>query len=148
MQIGLMVEGQNGVNWERWLHIVQLAEELGFPSLFRSDHYFIGSQQDSLEAYISLAVAAHQTSRIRLGTLVSPVTFRSPVDVGRMAAQIDLLSGGRFVLGVGNGWNESEHAAYGIPFPPPGERSRRLEEAIHVFQAMWGSGPASFEGRY
>ena len=148
MKIGLMVEGQNGVNWDRWLRIVKLAEDLGFPTLFRSDHYFIGSQQDSLEAFISLAVAAQQTARIRIGPLVSPVTFRSPVDVGRMAAQIDVLSGGRFVLGIGNGWNESEHSAYGIPFPPPSERSRRLEEAIQVLNAMWGPGPASFDGSY
>ena len=148
MDIGLMVEGQNGLTWERWLHILRLAERLGFPSLFRSDHYFIGQHHDSLEAYISLAVAARETSRIRFGPLVTPVTFRSPVDVGRMAAQIDLLSGGRFVVGLGNGWNEPEHEAYGIPFPPPGERARRLEEAVLLMRAMWGPGPASFEGRY
>ena len=148
MDIGLMVEGQHGLTWERWLHIVNLAERLGFPSLFRSDHYFIGAQHDSLEAYISLAVAARETSRIRFGALVSPVTFRSPIDVGRMAAQIDLLSGGRFVVGLGNGWNEPEHQAYGIPFPPRGERAGRLAEAVAVMRAMWGPGPASFQGRY
>ena len=148
MDIGLMVEGQNGLTWERWLHIVHLAERLGFPSLFRSDHLFLGEQRDSLEAYVSLAVAARETSRIRFGPLVSPVTFRSPVDVARMAAQIDLLSGGRFVVGVGNGWSEAEHRAYGIPFPSPGERSRRLEEAIQVMRALWGPGPASFSGHY
>ena len=76
------------------------------------------------------------------------MTFRSPVDVGRMAAQIDLLSGGRFVLGLGAGWHEPEHRAYGIPFPPTGERSARLVEAIEFMKQMWGPGPASYEGRY
>ena len=101
-----------------------------------------------IEPYASLAVEARETSRIRIGPLVSPVTFRSPVDVGRAAAHLDLLSGGRFALGVGAGWHEPEHQAYGIPFPPPGERADRLEEAIQVMRAMWGPGPASFAGRY
>ncbi|HEX6031183.1 MAG TPA: LLM class flavin-dependent oxidoreductase, partial [Tepidiformaceae bacterium] len=111
MDVGLMVEGQNGLTWERWERILKMAERLGFPTVFRSDHYFIGkaNQQDSLEAYLSFVMAARDTSRIRFGPLVTPVTFRSPVDVGRMAAQIDQLSGGRFVMGLGAGWNEPEH---------------------------------------
>lgn len=143
-----MVEGQNGLTWDRWIHILRLAERLNFPTLMRSDHYFIGRQQDSLEAYLSFAVAARETSRIRFGPLVSPVTFRSPADVGRMAAQIDLLSGGRFVLGLGAGWNEAEHNAYGIPFPPIKERFDRLDEAIRLLRALWSPGPATFEGRH
>src|SRR5688572_29311718 len=134
MQIGLMVEGQNALTWERWIHILHAAERLGFPTVMRSDHYFIGQQQDSLEAYLSFAVAARETSKIRFGPLVSPVTFRSPVDVGRMAAQLDQLSGGRFVMGVGAGWNEAEHKAYGINFPPVKERFDRLDEAIQVMK--------------
>src|SRR5262245_12777442 len=115
MQIGLMVEGQNGLTWERWIHILKLAERLNFPTVMRSDHFFTGlPQQSSIEAYLSFAVAARETSRLRFGPLVTPVTFRSPVDVGRMAAQLDLLSGGRFVMGLGAGWNEAEHKAYGI----------------------------------
>ncbi len=148
MDIGLMVEGQNGLTWERWIHIVQLAERLGFPSLFRSDHYFIGRQQNSLEAYLSFAVAARESSRIRFGPLVTPVTFRSPVEVARMGAQVDLLSGGRFVMGLGAGWNEAEHKAYGIPFPPVKERFDRLEEAIGVIRALWTESPASHSGRF
>lgn len=150
MDIGLMVEGQNGLTWDRWLHILKLAERLEFPTVFRSDHYFISqqNQQDSLEAYLSFVMAARETQRIRFGPLVSPVTFRSPVDVGRMAAQIDALSGGRFVMGLGAGWNEGEHRAYGILFPPIKERMDRLEEAIHVMRALWGEGPASFEGEH
>jgi len=142
MRIGLMVEGQNGLTWERWAHILDLAERLGFPTVFRSDHYFIGRQQDSLEAYLSFVMAAIRTSTIRFGPLVSPVTFRSPADVARMAAQIDVLSGGRFVMGLGAGWNEAEHRAYGIPFPSIGERFDRLEEAIQLTKALW-AGPAT-----
>jgi len=148
MDIGLMVEGQNGLTWERWKHILELAERLGFPTVFRSDHYFIGPQQDSLEAYLSFVMAAQVTSRIRFGPLVSPVTFRHPVDVSRMAAQIDQLSGGRFVMGLGAGWNEPEHRAYGLPFPPVKERFDRLEEAIQVITKLWEPGPANFEGKY
>jgi F420-dependent oxidoreductase-like protein len=148
MDIGLMIEGQNGLNWARWTHIYQLAERLKFPSLFRSDHYFIGDQQDSLDPYISLAIAARETKNIRLGTLVSPMTFRPPVEIARMAAAIDLLSGGRFVLGMGAGWNEPEHVAYGIRFPERGERSARLLEAVELVRALWSPGPANFSGKY
>ena len=148
MRIGLMVEGQNGLSWERWIHILHTAEELGLDSVFRSDHYFIGAHKSSIDAFLSFAVAAQETSRIRFGQLVSPVTFRSPVDVGRMAAQINQLSNGRYQLGIGAGWHEPEHNAYGIPFPPTRERFDRLEEAIHVIKAMWGTGPASYSGKY
>lgn len=148
MDIGLMVEGQNGLTWERWRHILTLAERLGLTSVHRSDHYFIGTQQSSIEAYLSLAVAAVETSRIRFGPLVSPVTFRHPVDVARMGAQLDLLSDGRFKLGVGAGWNEPEHTAYGLPFPPPRERLDRLEEALQIMRALWTGDDVSFEGRY
>jgi F420-dependent oxidoreductase-like protein len=148
VDIGLMVEGQFGINWERWTHIYQLAERLGFPSLFRSDHYFIGEQRDSLDTYTSLAIAAHDTKNLRVGPLVSPMTFRSPVEMARMAASIDLLSGGRFVLGMGAGWNEPEHIAYGIPFPERGERAGRLVEAVEVVRALWSDGPTTFDGRY
>jgi F420-dependent oxidoreductase-like protein len=148
MDIGLMVEGQNGLTWERWSHILALAERLGFPSVFRSDHYFIGPQQESLEAYLSFVVAAKETRQVRFGPLVSPVTFRSPADVGRMAAQIDALSDGRFVMGMGAGWNEAEHKAYGIHFPPLKERFDRLEEALQLIQALWSPGATTHSGTY
>jgi F420-dependent oxidoreductase-like protein len=150
LQIGLMVEGQNGLTWERWEHILALAERLNFPSLFRSDHYFISQarQESSIEAYLSFALAAKQSSRLRFGPMVTPVTFRSPVEVGRMAAQLDLLSGGRFVMGLGAGWNEAEHRAYGVSFPPLGERFDRLEEAIQLMQVLWTQAPGSYEGKH
>lgn len=148
MDIGLMVEGQFGLTWQRWSHILALAERLGFPTLFRSDHYFIGTQQDSLEPYLSFVVAARETRRLRFGPLVSPVTFRRPVDVARMAAQLDMLSGGRFVMGLGAGWNQAEHHAYGIPFPPAGERLDRLDEALKLMRMVWGPGKATYQGRF
>ena len=148
MDISLTVDGHFGLTWDRWSHVLELAERLGFPSLFRSDHYFYRSQHDSLEAFLSFALAGKETSRIRFGPLVTPVTFREPVNVGRMAAQIDVLSGGRFVLGLGAGWLEEEHRAYGIPFPPIEERIDRLEEAIFLMQALWGTGPSTYRGRF
>jgi F420-dependent oxidoreductase-like protein len=148
MKIGLMVEAQSGLTWDRWTHILGLAERLRFSSLFRSDHYFIGSQRESLEAYLSFVLAARGTSSIRFGPLVTPVMFRAPVNVGRMAAQIDVLSGGRFVMGLGAGWYEDEHRAYGIRFPPIGERFGRLEEAINLMTALWSPGRATYRGRF
>jgi F420-dependent oxidoreductase-like protein len=149
MKIGLMVEGQVGLTWERWSHILALAERLGFPTLFRSDHYFIGlPQQDSLEPFLSFVMAAQNSKTLRFGPLVTPITFRTPVQIGRMAAQIDQLSGGRFVLGIGAGWHEAEHHAYGIPFPPIAERFERLQEALDVIKALWSPGSATYSGKY
>ena len=148
MDISLMVEGQNGLSWERWSHILALAERLHIPSVFRSDHYFIGERQDSLEAYLSFVMAASETEHIHFGPLVTPVTFRRPVDIGRMSAQIDALSGGRFVCGLGAGWNEEEHTAYGLPFPAVGERFDRLENAIQLMQALWTQSPATHDGAF
>ena len=106
----------------------------------------MGEQLDSLEPYLLFALAARETERIRFGPLVTPVMFRPPSNVGRLAAQLDLLSGGRFVLGLGVGWGEAEHRTYGVDWPRLGERFDRLDEYIQVMQAMWGEGPASFEG--
>ena len=148
MDIGLMVEGQNGLTWERWIHIYQLAERLGFPSLFRSDHYFIGTQRESLDTFTSLALAARETKSIRLGPLVSPISFRSPVELARTAASLDLLSGGRFVLGMGAGWHQPEHDAYGFRFPEAPERANRFVEGVEVVKRLWSESPSTFDGRY
>ena len=148
MDISLMVEGQNGLTWDKWSNILAKSEAAGLAGVFRSDHFFIGEQQESLEPYLSFVMASLQTSRIRFGPMVTPVTFRPPVNVGRMAAQIDQLSNGRFVLGLGGGWNEEEHKAYGVHFPPVGERLNRLEEAINVMKGLWSPGPATYKGRY
>ena len=148
MKVGLMVEGQNGLTWDRWRHIVAMAERLGFSSLFRSDHYFIGRQRETIETYMSLALEASESRTVRFGPLVTPVTFKTPVDLGRMAAQLHVLSGGRFVMGLGAGWHGPEHWAYGLPFPPVGERMDRLEEAIQLIKALWGSSSATYKGRF
>ena len=148
MDIGLMVEGHQGLTWERWSHILAMTERLGFRSLFRSDHYAGEEPKDSLDPFLSFVLAAKDTTQIRFGPLVTPVTFRSPVEVGRMSAQVDLLSEGRFVLGIGAGWYEPEHRAYGISFPPVKERFDRLEEAIAVIKALWAPGPVSYSGHY
>ena len=148
MRIGLMIEGQNDLTWERWLHIANLTERLRFASLFRSDHYFTGNRQlQSLETWLSFAAIAREPHSYRFGALVTPITFRRPVNDARMAAQVDLLSG-RFVMGLGAGWNEAEHRAYGIPFPPTKERFDRLDEAVRLMRALWTEQPASFEGRF
>ena len=149
MDIGVLVEGHAGLTWERWSRIVRAAEDAGLASVFRSDHFFVGQRQsDSLEAFLSFVVAALETERIRFGGLVSPITFRTPVEVGRMAAELDGLSDGRFRLGIGAGWNEDEHRAFGIPFPPVGERMDRLEDALQMMRAMWGPEPATYHGRF
>jgi alkanesulfonate monooxygenase SsuD/methylene tetrahydromethanopterin reductase-like flavin-dependent oxidoreductase (luciferase family) len=148
MQIGLMVEGQADLTWERWIHILHTAERLGFPSVFRSDHYVIGKYQNSIDLFLSFMIAARETENIRFGSLVSPMTFRSPVDVGRMSAQINQLSNGRLMLGLGAGWHKTEHDAYGIPFYSERVRAERLEEAINVIKTLWGPGPASYSGKH
>lgn len=146
-----MIEGQEGLNWDRWRRIIRTTEDLGYESLFRSDHFFSLSgphDRDALETIISFVLVAEESSRIRFGPLVSSMTFRHPSLVARMAAQIDVLSRGRFILGMGAGWNVPEHEAFGLPFPPVRERMDRLEEGIQVVRTLWGDGPASFEGRY
>ena len=149
MDISLMIAAHAGLSWESWRHILSLAERLEFTSVFRSDHYFVRTQEtDSLEAFISFATAAAETSRVRFGSLVSPVTFRHPVDVARMAVQIDLLAEGRFVLGLGAGWSQVEHAAYGLPFPGIKERMDRLDEALRLTRALWSDVPANFDGEF
>lgn len=151
MDLGVMIEGQEGLTWDRWKRVVRATEDLGFESLWRSDHFFslMGDRkQEALETFVSLVHAAEATRRIRFGTLVCSVTFRHPSLLARMAAQVDQLSEGRFVLGVGAGWNVPEHEAFGLPFPPIGERMDMLDESIRVMRALWSDGAATFEGRH
>jgi F420-dependent oxidoreductase-like protein len=151
MKIGIMIEGQEGLTWERWFAVAGQVEALGLDSLWRSDHFFsvMGrTERASLEAWVSLTALAQRTSRIAFGPLVSPMTFRHPALLARMAAAVDLLSNGRLTLGVGAGWNEAEHAAYGITLPPLKERMDRLEEGIKVIRALWQGGPVDLAGQY
>ncbi len=150
MQLGVMVEGQEGLTWDLWRRITALVEDLGFESLWRSDHFMslVDPARQSLEAWTSLTLTAVDTSRLRFGPLVCPMTFRHPALLARMAAALDTLSGGRFVLGVGAGWNEVEHRTFGIPFPPFTERMAMLVEGIEVIRRLLAGKPASFTGAY
>ena len=150
MQLGVMLEGQEGLTWDLWRRIMARVEELGFESLWRSDHFMslVDSRRDALETWVALTLTAAETTRLRFGSLVCPMTFRHPSLLARMAAAVDTLSGGRLVLGVGAGWNAQEHHAFGIPFPPLKERMSMLEEGIEVIVRLLGDGPAHFAGRY
>jgi F420-dependent oxidoreductase-like protein len=150
-KLGIMIEGQQGVTWDHWTYLIDKAEDLGFESLWRSDHLLSlsgGTDSEVLAFWPSLTVAATRSRRILFGQLVSPITFRDPMNLARNAVGLDLLSEGRFVLGVGAGWNEREHVAFGIPFPPVGQRMDMLDEAIQVIKLLWTGEPVSFAGKH
>src|SRR2546423_1784857 len=137
-----MIEGQEGLSWDRWRRICTDADSLGFASLRRSDHLIslMGAPtRDCVECWTSLALAAEWTKRIEFGPMVSPMTFRFPSVLAKQAAAVDALSGGRLILGVGAGWNENEHMAFQIPFLTEKERFDRLESGIKVMRGIWDS---------
>jgi F420-dependent oxidoreductase-like protein len=150
-QIGLMVEGQAGLNWKRWDRVLKMAEDVGFQCVFRSDHFTNTAPPDldSLELFVSLTYAATHTNRIEFGSLVAPVTFRHPTMTLRQAAQIDDLSDGRLTLGLGAGWQAREHTNYGIPFYDLETRFEQLTDALDIARLLHGSAePVSHEGRH
>jgi F420-dependent oxidoreductase-like protein len=145
----VMIEGQEGVGWDAWCTLAETAERLGFDGLFTSDHYgsAIGIDgRDALDAWAVLTALAGRTARLRLGTLVSPVTFRPPAVVAKLALTADHVSGGRVELGLGAGWNEREHAAHGFPFPPLGERLELLEEQTEIVRRLLDGEELTFSG--
>jgi F420-dependent oxidoreductase-like protein len=152
MQLCLMIEGQQGVTWEQWVALARACEEHGVPALFRSDHYLELSgrhpEQGSLDAWTTLAALGALTEKVRLGTLVSPATFRHPSVLAKAVATADHVSGGRVTLGIGAGWHEREHDAYGFAFPGAGERMDRLEEQLQIALGSWAGGPFTFDGRH
>ncbi|HYX79203.1 MAG TPA: TIGR03560 family F420-dependent LLM class oxidoreductase [Actinomycetota bacterium] len=153
MDVCLMIEGQEGVTWDRWTALARACEELGFTGLFRSDHYLSfdhPNERGALDAWTTLATLASITERIRLGTLVSPVTFRHPAQVAKSLVTVDHASGGRVELGLGAGWFEREHRAYGFAFPDPDERMAILGEQLEIVHRLWDVDEAtvSFEGRH
>ena len=146
-----MIEGQEGVSWPQWQALARACEASGIPALFRSDHYLsvMGEEaRESLDAWATLTALAAETTTLRLGTLVSPVTFRHPSELAKVVAVADHVSGGRVELGLGAGWNEREHAAYGFPFPPLGARMQMLAEQLEIVHGQWTSGPFSFAGEH
>jgi F420-dependent oxidoreductase-like protein len=151
MRLCLMVEGQEDVSWDEWLALADVSERAGLDGLFRSDHYLsvVGKRdRDSLDAIATLAALAARTERIRLGTLVSPVTFRHPSVLAKSVATIDHVSGGRVELGLGAGWNAAEHAAYGFEFPQLGTRMELLEEQTEIVHRQWTEDSVTFDGRH
>ncbi len=146
-----MIEGQEGVSWEDWLALANACEAHGVPALFRSDHYLnLGgvAERGSLDAWATISALAAVTSTLRLGTLVSPATFRHPSELAKVVATADHVSGGRVELGLGAGWHEREHRAYGFAFPPLRERMDRLAEQLAIVHGSWTEPSFSFAGRF
>jgi alkanesulfonate monooxygenase SsuD/methylene tetrahydromethanopterin reductase-like flavin-dependent oxidoreductase (luciferase family) len=152
MRICLMIEGQESVGWPEWVALAGACEESPIEALFRSDHYgsVMGrTDRGSLDAWSTIAALAAITSKLRLGTLVSPVTFRHPSVLAKSAVTADHVSGGgRIELGVGAAWLEDEHRSYGFPFPPVAERIAMLAEQLEIVRREWDQGPFDFEGEH
>jgi F420-dependent oxidoreductase-like protein len=152
MRLAWMIEPQQGLTYEEQAAIAQRVEAAGFEALFRSDHYqsFPGpAGLRTTDAWTVLAGLARETSRIHLGALVSPVTFRLPGHIAKVAMTVDEMSGGRVELGLGTGWNEDEHRQYGFPFPPIEDRADMLEEQLEIVAGLFhGPDGWSFRGRH
>ena len=152
MQLCLMIEGQEGVSWPQWVALAEACEKHGVPALFRSDHYLNldgrHPERGSLDAWATLCGLAALTRTVRLGTLVSPATFRHPSNLAKLAISADHISEGRIEVGIGAGWHEREHAAYGFPFPSTSERIDVLEEQLQIVLGNWAEPRFSFRGRH
>ncbi len=151
MDLALMIEGQDGLNWKRWKRIAQAAEDLGFAGLYRSDHYTNSEppELDSLELWVSLTYLATHTKHIEFGPLVTPFSFRHPSITARMAAGVDDLSGGRLQLGLGAGWNQREHHMFGLDLLNVKDRMQRFEEGVEVVSRLLKSNkPFTFTGKF
>jgi F420-dependent oxidoreductase-like protein len=155
MRLVIFTEPQQGASYDDQLRIARHTEELGFDGFFRSDHYLVMGDGDGLpgptDSWVTLGALAVQTSRIKLGTLVTSATFRLPGPLAISVAQVDQMSGGRVELGIGAGWFEEEHKAYGIPFPPVRERFDRLEEQLAIVTGLWTTPVGerfTFDGAY
>ena len=147
MRLRIFTEPQQGASYATLRAVARAAEDLGFDAFFRSDHYLkmgsVSGEPGPTDAWASLAALAVETTRIRLGTLVTCATFRQPGPLAVTVAQVDEMSGGRVEFGLGAGWYETEHAAYGIPFPPLKERFDRFEEQLAVITGLWSAEPGS-----
>lgn len=155
MDFRIFTEPQQGASYQDLLRVARTAEDAGYDAFFRSDHYLKmgegSGEPGPTDAWLTLAGLALQTTRIRLGTLMSPATFRLPGPLAISVAQVDQMSGGRVELGMGSGWYADEHTAYGIPFPPLAERFDRYTEQVEIVTGLWRTPPGqqySFAGRY
>jgi alkanesulfonate monooxygenase SsuD/methylene tetrahydromethanopterin reductase-like flavin-dependent oxidoreductase (luciferase family) len=146
-----MIEGQEDVTWEDWLAIATCCEECGIGTLFRSDHYLSVEdkrERGSLDAWSTIAALGAVTSGLRLGTMVSPTTFRHPSVLAKLAVSADHISGGRVELGIGAGWWDREHEAYGFDLPPVGPRLDAMEEQMRIIAGQFAPGAFSFAGEH
>ncbi len=151
MRVALMIEGQEGVTWEQWCALAAACEEHGVETLFRSDHYISQADEDANvahDAWTTIAGLAARTTTLRFGTLVSPATFRQPALLANAAATADHISGGRIELGLGGGWMEREHRAFGFPFPETATRVEMLAEQIEIVHRLWTEPRVDFRGRH
>lgn len=155
MELRIFAEPQEGATYEQQLAMARAAERHGFGAFFRSDHLLRIKPGDPgpgpTDSWVTLGALARETSTIRLGTMVTSATFRLPGPLAVSVAQVDAMSGGRVELGLGTGWFEAEHLAYGIPFPSFGERFDRLEEQLEIVTGLWGTPPGGtyeFTGRH
>src|SRR6266487_1634965 len=155
MQLRIFTEPQQGASYQTLARVARAAEDLGFDAFFRSDHYMKLGPGTGLpgptDSWVTLAALAVETSRIRLGTLVTCATFRLPGPLAIAVAQVDEMSGGRVEFGLGAGWFDAEHRAYGVPFPPLKERFDRFEEQLAIIMGLWETPEGktfSFDGRY
>src|SRR5512132_2411077 len=152
MELCVMIEGQEGVTWPQWQAIATACEEHGVGSLFRSDHYLPldgHEERPVLDAWGTLCALAATTTTLRLGTLVSPATFRHPANLAKLAVTADQVSGGRVSLGLGAGWHAREHEAFGFPFGSTRERMDVFAEQLEIVRGLWSSGePLRFEGAH
>ena len=149
MRVCLMIEGQEGVTWEDWVRLAELVERHGLEGLFRSDHYtaIVRAQAGALDAWATLAGLAAITDRIRLGTLVSPATFRHPSVLARMAVTVDHISGGRVDVGMGAGWYEREHVEHGFGFLDAKQRFELFAEQVEIVVRSWTEDAFDHSGR-
>ncbi|UCG24665.1 MAG: TIGR03560 family F420-dependent LLM class oxidoreductase [Chloroflexota bacterium] len=150
-EIGIMIEGQEDLTWDRFFKLAETVEALGYASMFRSDHLTALEgfpQRASLALWPSLTALAIRTRRIRFGPMVCPITFRHPVMLAKMAAAVDQLSGGRLDLGLGAGWYGGEHRMFGVGYPSYGTRLEMLDEGAQVIKRLWSGQPASYNGKH
>ncbi len=146
-----MIEGQEDVTWEDWLALAEACEANGVGTMFRSDHYLSVDdrrERGSLDAWGTITALGAVTERLRLGTLVSPATFRHPALLAKAAVTADHVSGGRVEVGIGAGWWEREHELYGFELPEVGPRMTALEEQMQIVRGHWDEGPFGFEGEH
>jgi len=151
MRFAFMVDPQEGLAYIPMLELAQAAEQAGFEAFVRSDHWLSLTgdwNAPASDAWTTLAGLARETTRIRLGTMVSPITFRLPIALAKVVATVDEMSGGRVDVGVGAGWYDPEHERFGIPYPPMGERFEMLEEQLQILIGLWTQPRFGFEGRH